>query len=175
MVLFLLGSCLKADSNYDLTTTYHSSVEGCGLYAFWADTLWCAEETLIRMSPHTGENNLSITGVQYHELRDFPNPCREIFHVFVEGFEGVGSYDLSYSEDSDNNPLYYVALHYDIQTSVFKFMEGFNGQVIITKYNEITKVVEGEFRGDLQGDWPYPLDEEIRPVRGGRFRGVIEE
>ncbi len=173
--LLLLGSCLKSSVNYEVETTYSPMVEDCGLYAFWADTLWCAEETIIKVFSDAGKNSLSVSGWQYHELREYPNPCRETFHIFLKDFEGVGIYDLSYSEDSDDNPLYYVALHYDIQTSVFKFMEGFSGQVIITKYDEITKVVEGEFKGDLQGDWPYPLDEEIRPVRAGRFRGIFEE
>ena len=173
--IFLLNSCLKSDVNFEETTTVDPLVEDCGLYAFWADTLWCAEETFIKVFSDGGKNKLRVSGWQYRELGVFPNPCRETFQVFLEDFQGIGTYDLSYSEDSDDNPLFYVALHYDIQTSVFKFMEEFSGQVIITKYDEITKIIAGEFRGDLQGDWPYPLNEEIRPVRGGRFRGVFED
>ncbi len=52
---------------------------------------------------------------------------------------------------------------------------GYYGEVVITSYDELTNIIEGEIRGELiKDEWP-PSNEIIQiNLRGGKFRGQIK-
>ena len=122
-----------------------------------------------------GTNKTGVTGAYLDEDTDTlsifgsVNPPQEEFIAIRIKFQGPGQYSLT-----KNQGRYYTTLGYDVQTSEYKFAPNSMGKLVITKYDPIEKVIEGNFEMALKKYYSYLTnDTDTLHLVDGSFKGKI--
>ena len=180
IIIGLFTACLESEYSVEVEESNNISFDDCSFYGFWADTLWCAD-TLLFYTPDTQlifGNRLTISGIQYMDVHDWPNYRRFSFTFIIHDFQGVGKYYYPNAESATyyHSDFEFTIINWDVISTRFSVeyeAEGAYGEVWITQFDPDTGFIKGEVRGLLINDSGGTLTPQQR-LRGGNFQGFTQ-
>lgn len=97
-------------------------------------------------------------------------PNDEVIVIKIK-FEGIGSYTLTKDQG-----YYYTTVGGDVLTSEYRLSPNTVGQIVISKYEETTRSIEGSFEMSLKKERSNPANNiDIFNFTDGSFRGKINK
>lgn len=86
-------------------------------------------------------------------------------------FEGTGEYVLT-----NDQAYYFLTIGGDVSVGEYKTAPGTTGKIKISKYDEVTRTIEGTFEVQLKQEWSNPKNEiDFLDFKNGFFRGKISQ